>query len=176
MAPDPEVEYTRENFELHVQSLSKKEWDWTTFSTQSDIDKDMERAQVRMVGGSITGVHDEPGTVPAGSFTVSFMNVPPGNYVPSHGHPDAEEGFFILQGEGIGWWENPATGERLETKLGVHDLIMSPPNVMHGLKNTGTENLIVQVLIGAQRPEKPYYTDDSLTAASQYVVHGQGGN
>ena len=174
MASRPVVEYTKENFELHIQSLSKKEWDWTTFQGQGEYDKEMERAQIRMVGGSITGVHDEPGTVPANHFTVSFMNVPPGNNVPSHGHPDAEEGFFILEGEGIGWWENPDTGERFEAKLGKHDLIMSPAHVMHGLKNTGSENLIVQVLIGAQRPEKPYYTDEGLTS-SQYAVHGRPG-
>lgn len=172
--PAPAIEYTRENLERHVQRLNDKEWDWTTFASQSEIDKNLERAQIRMVGGSITGVHDGPDVIPPDHFTVSFMNVPPGNTVPSHGHPDVEEAFFILEGEGIGWWENPETREVLEAKLGKFDLIMSPANVMHGLKNTGDTDLIVQVLIGSKTPQKPYYVDDDL-AGSQYAVHGQTG-
>lgn len=168
----PPIEYTKAYFERYVQSLSKKEWDWTTFAGQSEIDKNLERAQIRMVGGSITGVHDGPDVIPPEHFTVSFMNVPVGNTVPSHGHPDVEEAFFILEGEGTGWWENPETGEILKAKLGKHDLIMSPANVMHGLKNTGDTDLIVQVLIGSKTPEKPYYVDGGL-AGSQYAVHGQ---
>lgn len=168
----PPVEYTKENFERYVQRLGDKEWDWTTFASQGEYDKNLVRAQIRLVGGSITGVHDGPDTVPPEHFTVSFMNVPPGNTVPSHGHPDVEEAFFILEGEGTGWWENPETGEMLEAKLGKHDLIMSPAHVMHGLKNTGGTDLIVQVLIGSQTPEKPYYVDDGL-AGSQYAVHGR---
>lgn len=173
MPPNPKVECTRENFEIYVQRLGEKEWDWTTFAGQSEYDEDLARAQIRMVGGSITGVHDEPGTIPAEHFTVSFMNVPAGNTVPSHGHPDVEEAFFILDGECTAWWET-LDGERFEAKLGRHDLIMSPANVLHGLKNTGTTDLIVQVLIGAQRPEKPWYNDDGL-AGSQYAVHGRPG-
>ena len=171
MPPKPAVEPTQENLELYVQRLGDKEWDWTTFAGQSEHEKDLARAQIRMVGGSITGVHDEPGTSPPGSFTVSFMNVPPGNTVPSHGHPDVEEAFFILDGECTGWWENES-GERFEAQLGRHDLIMSPANVIHGLKNTGSKDLIVQVLIGSNRPEKPWYPDDEL-ANSQYAVRGQ---
>jgi quercetin dioxygenase-like cupin family protein len=171
MPPDPAVECTQENFEKYVVRLGEKEWDWTTFAGQSEYDKDLERAQIRMVGGSITGVHDEPGTIPPGSFTVSFMNVPAGNTVPSHGHPDVEEAFFILDGECSAWWESPS-GERFEAQLGRHDMIMSPANVVHGLKNTGSTDLIVQVLIGSHRPEKPWYPDDGL-ASSEYAVRGQ---
>lgn len=172
MSPKPTVGCTKDNFERYVQRLSAKEWDWSTFQGQGDYDENLKRAQIRMVGGSITGVHDEPDTIPPESFTVSFMKVPPGHVVPSHGHSDAEEGFFILEGEAIGWWDNPETGERFEAKLGRHDLIMSPADIMHGLKNTGTEDLIVQVLIGSSRPEKPYYGDEGL-AGSQYAVHGR---
>ncbi|MGH2778875.1 MAG: cupin domain-containing protein [Actinomycetota bacterium] len=169
----PAVDYAKD-FNRYVQRLSEKEWDWSTFASQGEYDKNLERAQIRMVGGSITGVHDGPDVIPPEHFTVSFMNVPPGNTVPSHGHPDVEEAFFILEGEATGWWENPETGETFEAKLAKHDLIMSPAHVMHGLKNTGDTDLIVQVLIGSQTPEKPYYVDDGL-AGSQYAVHGRTG-
>ena len=59
--------------------------------------------------------------------------------------------------------------------MGRHDLIMSPAHIMHGLKNTGPTDLIVQVLIGAQRPEKPYYNDEGLSG-SQYAVRGRVGS
>lgn len=174
--PKPNIECSKENFDLYVQRLSEKEWDWSTFQGQGEYSEELERAQVRMVGGSITGVHDEPGTVPAEHFTVSFMKIPPGHMAPTHGHPDSEEAFFVLEGEATGWWENPETGERFEAKMRRHDLIMSPAHMMHGIQNTGTEDLVVQVLIGAQRPEKPYYNDDGLTTTSSYAVHGRSGN
>ena len=173
MPPEETVECNRENLERYVQRLSAKEWDWTTFAGQSEYEKDLTRAQIRMVGGSITGVHNEPGTIPPEHFTVSFMSVPPGNTVPSHGHPDVEEAFFILDGECTAWWETE-DGERFEEQLCRHDLIMSPANIIHGLKNTGTKDLIVQVLIGSSTPEKPYYNDKGL-ADSQYAVHGRPG-
>lgn len=173
MASKGAVEVTKENFERYVQRLDQKEWDWTTFASQGEYEKDLRRAQIRMVGGSITGVHDEPDTIPPEHFTVSFMNVPPGNVVPSHGHPDVEEAFFILEGDCTAWWETE-DGQRFEAKLGRYDMIMSPAHVMHGLKNTGKTDLIVQVLIGSNQPEKPYYSDDGL-ATSQYAVRGRPG-
>lgn len=165
------LEVTKENFDLYVQRLMEKEWDWTTFGQQAEYSEELKRAQIRIVGGSITGVHDEPGTIPAEHFTVSFMKIPPGHLASSHAHPDSEEAFFVLEGEALGWWENAETGELFEAKLGRYDMIMSPVHVMHGIKNIGTEDLIVQVLIGSQRPEKPYFMDESL-ADSQYVIHG----
>jgi mannose-6-phosphate isomerase-like protein (cupin superfamily) len=168
----PAIEVNSENFGAHLQSLSKKEWDWSTFAKQGELHPELKRAQIRMVGGSITGVHDEPGTIPAGNFTVSFMLLPPGNLASSHAHPDTEEGFFILQGEALAWWENAETGEKFESKLGPHDMIMSPAHVMHGIKNIGQEDLIVQVLIGAQKPEKPYFMEADLANAA-YAVHGK---
>ncbi len=164
--------FPRDRFDDYVQRLSEKEWDWTTFGSQGDKQEELKRGQIRMVGGSITGVHDEPGTIPPEHFTVSFMNIPPGHLAPSHAHPDVEEAFFVLEGEGLGWWEDAETGQRLEAKLGKYDLIMSPAHVMHGIKNIGESDLLVQVLIGSKTPEKPYYIDDSLTG-SQYAVHGR---
>ncbi len=167
--------FSRDKFDLYVQKLTDKEWDWSTFGSQGDYQEDLKRGQIRMVGGSITGVHDEPGTIPAEHFTVSFMIIPPGHLAPSHAHPDVEEAFFVLDGEALAWWEDAETGEKLEAKLGRHDLIMSPAHVMHGIKNIGDSDLVVQVLIGSQTPEKPYYIDDTLTG-SKYAVHGRGGS
>jgi mannose-6-phosphate isomerase-like protein (cupin superfamily) len=167
-----QVDCTRDNFELYLQRLSAKEWDWSTFAQQGELKPELKRAQIRMVGGSITGVHDEPGTIPAEHFTVSFMRIPPGNLASSHAHPDTEEGFFVLEGEALAWWENAETGEVFEAELGRHDMIMSPAHVMHGIKNIGQGDLVVQVLIGAKQPEKPYFLDDDL-ANSQYAVHGR---
>ena len=168
----PDVACTKENFEVYVQRMSSKDWDWSTFAEQAEQKPELKRAQIRMVGGSITGVHDEPGTIPAGNFTVSFMKVPPGNLASSHAHPDTEEAFFILEGEARGWWENAETGEVFEANLSRHDMIMSPAHMMHGIQNVGDNDLVVQVLIGAQKPEKPYFMDTDL-GDSKYALHGE---
>jgi mannose-6-phosphate isomerase-like protein (cupin superfamily) len=166
------IDVNRENFDVYLQSLSKKDWDWSTFAQQGERHPELKRAQIRMVGGSITGVHDEPGTIPAEHFTVSFMKIPPGNLASSHAHPDTEEAFFVLEGEALAWWENAETGERFESRLTVHDMIMSPAHVMHGIQNIGTDDLVVQVLIGAQKPERPYFMDADIGDAN-YAVHGR---
>lgn len=166
------VQCTREAFERYVQRFADKDWDWTTFAGQAEHRPELKRAQIRMVGGSITGVYDEPGTIPAEHFTVSFMKLPPGNLASSHAHPDCEEAFFILHGRALAWWEDADTGEQFQAELGPHDLVMSPAHVLHGIKNIGEDDLIVQVLIGAQRPQKPYFTDEGLSE-SVYAVHGQ---
>lgn len=170
----PRVQCTQESFERYVQRFGDKAWDWTTFAGQAEHRPELKRAQIRMVGGSITGVHDEPGTIPAEHFTVSFMKLPPGNMASSHAHPDCEEAFFILQGRALAWWEDTQTGEQFHAELGQYDLVMSPAHVLHGIQSIGEEDLIVQVLIGAQRPQKPYFTDEALSE-SVYAVHGREG-
>lgn len=154
-------QFTDAEFSEHVQRYGSKELDWEPFSVQGDLKEEYRRAHVRMVGASITGKHYEPGTVTANNFTLSVMMMPPGAVAPSHAH-EVEEVFFVVKGELTAWWEDD-DGRIVDTVLKEREMICSPAGIMHGLRNHTDEEALVQVVIGAGRPQKPTYLDSTLT-------------
>lgn len=154
-------QFTDAEFSEHVQRYGSKELDWEPFSAQGDLKEEYRRAHVRMVGASITGKHFEPGTVTANNFTLSVMMMPPGAVAPSHAH-EVEEVFFVVKGELTAWWEDD-DGRIVDTVLKEREMICSPAGIMHGLRNHTDEDALVQVVIGAGRPQKPTYLDATLT-------------
>jgi len=155
------MSFNKENFALHTQRIGEKLMDWSTFQKQGVYKPEYARAHVRMVGGSITGKHDEPDVIPAQGFTLSLMMMPPGSVAPSHSH-ECEEVFFCLQGSLVAWWEDE-NGARLETLLQVNEMMHSPAGVLHGIRNETQGDALVQVIIGLGRPAKPIYADDNLS-------------
>ena len=154
-------QFTDAEFSEHVQRYGSKELDWEPFAAQGDLKEEYRRAHVRMVGASITGKHYEPGTVTANNFTLSVMMMPPGAEAPSHAH-EVEEVFFVVKGELTAWWEDD-DGRIVDTVLKEREMIFSPAGIMHGLRNHTDEEALVQVVIGAGRPQKPTYLDSTLT-------------
>lgn len=154
--------FTQADFDEHVQRYGAKVLDWEPFARQGELDPMYRRAHVRMVGASITGKHHEPGTVTADHFTLSVMMMPPGGVAPSHAH-EVEEVFFVVSGAVTAWWEHD-DGTILETVLREREMICSPAGVMHGLRNHTDSEALVQVVIGAGRPQKPTYLDATLAA------------
>lgn len=153
-------QFTEADFDEHVQRFGAKELDWQPFAAQGDIDESYRRAHVRMVGASITGRHEEAGTVTASNFTLSVMMLPPGVVAPSHAH-EVEEVFFVIKGEITAWWEHD-DGTVLSTVLKEREMVFSPAGIMHGLRNHTDEETLVQVVIGVGRPQKPTYIDETL--------------
>ena len=152
--------FTPEQFQLHTQRLSEKPMDWGTFRKQGEYKKEYDRPHVRMIGGSITQVHDEEGCIPAEGFTLSLMMMPPGSVAPAHAH-EVEEVFYCLQGQLVGFWEDE-DGTTLETTLYPNDLLHSPAGIAHGVRNDSQADALVQVIIGKGRPLKPTYFDPKL--------------
>ncbi|MCY3785615.1 MAG: dimethylsulfonioproprionate lyase family protein [bacterium] len=155
-------EFTEAEFLAHVQRFGTKELDWQPFAKQGDFDEKYRRAHVRMVGASITGKHVEAGTITADRFTLSVMMMPPGGEAPSHAH-EVEEVFFVVKGELTAWWESD-DGQILETVLREREMLHSPADIMHGLRNHTDTEALVQVVIGVGRPQKPTYLDPALDA------------
>ncbi len=134
--------------------------DWNAFA-----DSQLEgrrRAQFRMVGAGGSGKHDEPGIVPAAGFTVSIMQLPPGQGGSAHTH-EIEEVFFVLQGTLTVFLED-AAGNRVSTELGPWELVSCPAGVPHGFENCGTADVFMQTMIGAGRPGPVGYTDTAVYA------------
>lgn len=134
--------------------------DWDTLGFQAQAGDQFRRAQIRYVGSGATGNHEgDRRTIPSQGFTFSTMLLPPGAEGPEHTHHDAEEAFFVLEGEvevGI------HRGEQVEKRtLGYRDMIVVPAGVPRSLKNTGTTDALFCVIIGTKRPQVPTYPETS---------------
>lgn len=138
--------------------------DWDTLGFQAKAGDQFRRAQIRYVGSGATGNHEnDRRTIPSRGFTFSNMLLPAGAEGPEHTHHDAEEAFFVLEGEvEVGIHRN---GEVVKRTLGYRDMIVVPAGVPRSLKNNSDGDALFAVIIGAQKPQVPSYPETS-------AVHG----
>jgi len=134
--------------------------DWDTLGFQAKAGDQFRRAQIRYVGSGATGNHDgDNRTIKSGGFTFSNMLLPPGAEGPEHTHHDAEEAFFVLEGEvEVGIHRD---GQVVKRTLGYRDMIVVPAGVPRSLKNNGDKDALFCVVIGAQKPRVPTYPETS---------------
>jgi mannose-6-phosphate isomerase-like protein (cupin superfamily) len=99
-------------------------------------DEGRRRGQHRFIGAGGSGKHD-PRAIPAGGFTLSIMQVPPGQGGSAHTH-EVEEAFFVLEGVLTVFMED-AQGNRVSTRLNRWEAISCPAGVLHGFENEGDE-------------------------------------
>jgi quercetin dioxygenase-like cupin family protein len=146
--------------EAMIATKDSREPDWDTLRFQTKAGPQYARAQIRYVGSGATGSHDDDQRIiPARGFTFSNMLLPPGGEGPEHTHFDAEEAFFVLEG-------NVEVGihrgaEVVKRTLGYRDMIVVPAGVPRSLKNPGDTDALFCVVIGKQRPQVPVYPETS---------------
>jgi quercetin dioxygenase-like cupin family protein len=131
--------------------------DWDAFA-DARVDG-YRRAQRRYIGSGASGKPD-PRAIPAEHFTLSVMQVPPGQGNAAHAH-EVEEAFFVLEGQ-VRVFFDDADGRRVETVLGRWDCVSCPAGVVHGFENVGTSDAYLQVMLGKARPELMTYVDPAL--------------
>jgi len=142
-----------------VARFSEIPGDWDAFA-DSQVEG-RKRGQHRFIGAGGSGKHD-PRAIPAGNFTLSIMQVPPGQGGSAHTH-EVEEAFFVLQGVLTVFFED-AKGHRVSTKLNRWEVVSCPPGILHGFHNEGTEDVYMQTFIGTGKPGPVGYADDSIYA------------
>jgi quercetin dioxygenase-like cupin family protein len=149
-----------------IASRGSRHEDWDTLAFQTKAGDEFRRAQIRYIGSGATGDHDTDSRILAATnFTFSNMLLPPGAVGPEHTHHDAEEVFFVLEGELEVCVHDPDNGTRTATRrLGYRDLIRVPPGVPRSLRNAGDADALFCVIIGAKKPQLPTYPDSSPMA------------
>jgi quercetin dioxygenase-like cupin family protein len=158
------LNYTTADLEQFTDSLiatrETRREDWDTLGFQAQAGDQFRRAQVRYVGSGATGNHEnDTRTITSRGFTFSNMLLPPGAQGPEHTHHDAEEAFFVLEGEvEVGIHRD---GEVVKRTLGYRDLIVVPAGVPRSLKNNGDKDALFCVIIGTQKPQVPTYPETS---------------
>lgn len=143
-----------------ILSRESRQPDWDTLSFQTKAGAQFARAQIRYVGSGATGNHEgDSRIIPSRGFTFSNMLLPPGGEGPEHTHHDAEEAFFVLEGQvEVGIHRD---GEVVKRTLGYRDMIVVPAGVPRSLKNTGDSDALFCVVIGARKPQVPTYPETS---------------
>ncbi|MBM7365697.1 cupin domain-containing protein [Gordonia hydrophobica] len=138
--------------------------DWDALGFQTKAGDQFARAQIRYVGSGATGDHStDTRTIKSQGFTFSNMLLPAGAEGPEHTHFDAEEAFFVLEGEIEVAVHRGA--EIAKRTLGYRDMIVVPAGVPRSLKNVTAQPALFCVIIGAQKPQVPTYPETS-------VMHG----
>lgn len=121
------------------------------------------RAQHRFIGAGGSGKHEDADVIPVGAFTLSIMQVEPGQGNAPHTH-EVEEVFFVLKGVLTVFLQDEETGQRVEKRLSPWECISCPAGVVHGYTNDSLEPVYFQVMLGRDRPEAMGYADDKLYA------------
>ena len=140
-----------------VVRYSELEPDWDAFA-DSQIEG-RRRGQFRLIGAGGSGKPD-PNALPAGGFTLSIMILPPGQGGSAHTH-EVEEAFFVLEGELTVFFQDE-DGKQAATTLSKYDAVSCPAGIPHGFMNEGSENVLMQTMIGAGKPGPIGFIDDEI--------------
>ena len=111
------------------------------------------RGQFRLIGTGGSGKPD-PNALPAGGFTLSIM-------ILLRPHDEVEEAFFVLEGELTVFFDDEV-GKRASTKLRKYDAVSCPAGIPHGFINEGTEDVLMQTMIGTGKPGPVGFIDDNI--------------
>ena len=142
----------------YVGRFRDKTPDWNAFADASI--EGNRRAQYRFVGAGASGKHSDQATIPAGAFTLSIMEVPPGQGNAPHTH-EVEEVFFVLQGKLTVFVEDE-DARRVSRTLEPWEMICCPAGVIHGYVNETQEPVFLQVMLGRGQPETAGFADQAL--------------
>ncbi|BCW49651.1 quercetin dioxygenase-like cupin family protein [Arthrobacter sp. 1088] len=156
----PELE---ELIDSAIASRESRVVDFNTLKFQTKMGEKFRRGQVRYIGSGATGDHsDDNNILQAEHFTFSNMVLPAGCVGPEHTHPDVEEVFFVLEGQVEFSVHDVEDGNKKASRvLGYRDLIRVPAGVPRSLRTVSDEDAIICVIIGAKKPEIPFYPPTS---------------
>jgi len=90
---------------------------------------------VRILGGSIKRVF--VGGADSNRLDFALGVLEPGEYLKKHYHPNSDEVYFVLEGEGKLYIEDR------EEDLRPNRAVLIPSKVIHGVKNTGSSKLVI---------------------------------
>lgn len=141
----------------YVARFKERPADWNAYADAAL--EGWKRARYQFIGNTNGGT--ETDVIPQGGFTMSIMEVPPGQGNAPHTH-EVEEVFFVLKGDLTVFFETE-TGEREEIVLGPWDCVSCPAGVIHGYHNNTDDTLFLQVMVGKRgKTDLLGYADEKL--------------
>lgn len=101
-----------------------------------------------VLGGPIKVVFDKE-TADTKYLTFAVGDFNPGEGLKFHLHPESEEIYFIVKGSGTVYLGE----EKKPINVEPNTAIYIPPNTIHGVKNTGSEKLVIAFFVAPGREE-----------------------
>ena len=77
-------------------------------------------------------------------FSVGYFS--PGQGLNMHIHPESEEVYYVVEGRGTVY-----VGEERKMEVNKDTAVYSPPGTIHGIRNTGSEKLVVTFSVAPGR-------------------------
>ncbi|MBV8086013.1 MAG: cupin domain-containing protein [Chloroflexi bacterium] len=90
------------------------------------------------------------GGVMPGHYRDDVIHLPAGRGVAAYTR-DVEDAYFVLQGCLTVGWERE--GQRVETRLGPKDLLLTPAAQAHWFRNEGVQDVELEMVVGTPEPE-----------------------
>jgi mannose-6-phosphate isomerase-like protein (cupin superfamily) len=127
--------------------------DWNVSKAWAEVDAKYRRGLVRCIDAAGPVGAAGEAVVPAEHFTLIMEVFPPGCEGGLHAHPDAEEAYVVLEGDGV-VLKVERDGSACETPLRRHDVASVPAGVFRVIMNRGASDALVMVVLGSGRPQK----------------------
>jgi mannose-6-phosphate isomerase-like protein (cupin superfamily) len=105
----------------------------------------------------------DAGDLGSRNLTVTWVDVPPGAEQRAHSHPDSEQIYVIVRGEG----RMMVAGD--EQDVGEGDLVFIPPATSHGIVNRGSETLVYVSAASPPVSMEELYREELAADMPQYV-------
>ena len=96
-------------------------------------------------------------------MTVTWVDVPPGAEQRAHSHPDSEQVYVIVRGQG----RMSVAGD--VEHVGEGDLVFIPPATNHAIVNEGSEDLVYVAAAAPPVPPPPLYREELSSEVAGYV-------
>ena len=141
----------------YVARFTERKADWNAYADAAF--EGWKRARYQFIGNTNGGT--EANVIPQGTFTMSIMEVPPGQGNAAHTH-EIDEVFFALKGDLTVFFESQ-DGKRKEIVLQPWDCVSCPKGVVHGYQNNTKETIFLMVMLNkATKTELLGYADSKL--------------
>jgi mannose-6-phosphate isomerase-like protein (cupin superfamily) len=116
----------------------------------------LDEAETRKALGGTLKVLFTPETANTQFSRCSMGYFSPGEQLAPHIHPESEEVYYVIQGRGTVY-----LGEELkEVPVEPHMGLYVPPGLVHGVKNTGDERLLIAFFVAPGKEASQIFHKD----------------
>jgi mannose-6-phosphate isomerase-like protein (cupin superfamily) len=105
----------------------------------------------------------DAGDLGSRNMTVTWVDVPPGAEQRAHSHPDSEQVYVIVRGQG----RMSVAGDTEE--VGEGDLVFIPPATNHAIVNDGADTLIYVAAAAPPVSMEELYREELAAEVPHYV-------
>lgn len=113
----------------------------------------LENAETRKALGGTIKVMFTPDTANTKNFRFSVGYFSPGEKLAPHIHPESEEVYYVIEGNGTVYMGDDLKEIPIEPHMGLY----VPPGMVHGVENTGKKRLLIAFFVAPGKEPSVVY-------------------